>query len=89
MSTDQYANAANSLIAPSADCFAIVPNDTQELSKATKAIYVGTGGTIVLKAVESEDFVTLRNVISGSILDIRVRAIRATGTTAQDIIGLV
>ena len=88
MSIDQYANAANSLIAPSADCFAILPDDTQELSKVTKAIYVGTGGTIVLKAAESDSFVTLRNVIGGSILDIRVRAIRATGTTAQDIVGL-
>ena len=88
MSHDQYANAANSLIAPSADCFAIVPDDTQELAKASKAIYIGTGGNVVLKAVDSEDFVTFRNIVSGSILDIRVRAIRATGTTAQDIVGL-
>lgn len=88
MIDDSFSSAANSLIAPSADCFAIVPNDTQELGQATKAIFVGTGGNIVLKAIHSEDFVTFSNVISGSILDIRVRAISATGTTAQDIIGL-
>jgi hypothetical protein len=88
MINDPFSAAANSLIAPSADCFPIVPDDTQEFGKATKAIFVGTGGDIVLQAIGSEDFVTFRNVIAGSILDIRIRAIRSTGTTAQDIVGL-
>lgn len=54
----------------------------------TKAIFVGTGGDVVLRAVESSGDVTFRNIASGSILDVRVSAIRATGTSAADIVGL-
>lgn len=88
MTEDAFANAANSLISPAQDCFAIVSNDADDLLQATKALYVGTGGDIVLRAVGSQSDVTFRNVVSGSILDIRVCAIRATGTTATDIVGL-
>jgi len=88
MFEDPFASSANSVIAPAADCFAIAASDVSDLAKATKAIFVGTGGTIVLRAVESANDVTFRNVPDGSILDVRVRAIRATGTTADDIVGL-
>lgn len=88
MSDDAFANAANSLISPAHDCFSIVPSDAGNLTKATKAIYVGTGGDIVLRAVGSQNDVTFRNVIGGSILDIRVGAVRATGTSAADLVGL-
>lgn len=89
MLEDPFASSANSLSSPAAECFAITPSDSADLPRATKAIYVGTGGDIVLRAVESDSDVTLRNTIGGSILDIRVRALRDTGTSAQDIVGLV
>ena len=89
MFEDPFESSANSLIAPSSDCFAITPNDTQELSKATKAIYVGSGGDLVVRPVGSSADVTFRNVIGGSILDVRVRAVRETGTSALDIVGMV
>lgn len=88
MPTDPFRHTAASLITPAADCFAIEPQDDGHLPYATKAIYVGTGGDIVLRTVQANSDVAFRNVISGSILDIRVTAIRATGTTAQDIVGL-
>lgn len=88
MVSDKFDSATDSLIAPSTDCFAITPNDSSDVSTATKAIYVGTGGDIALRAIGSNADVTFRNVATGSILDIRVSAIRATGTTAQDIVGL-
>lgn len=89
MLKDPFQNTANSLNAPASNCFAITPDDLQELSQAPKAIYIGTGGDIVLRALDSDEDVVLRNTISGSILDIRIRAVRATGTSAQDIVGLV
>ena len=89
MIDDPFKNAADSLIAPCADCFAITPDDSGDLPRATKAIYVGTGGDIVLRAVGSDEDIVFRNAISGSILDIRVRAVRATGTAAADLVGLV
>ncbi|NJO13929.1 MAG: hypothetical protein HC870_01625 [Rhizobiales bacterium] len=88
MTEDVFSSAANSLTAPALDCFAIVPSDSLDLPKATRAIYIGTGGDVVLRAVGSQAEVTFRNVISGSIIDVRVAAIRATGTSAEDIVGL-
>ena len=52
MPTDPFRNTAASLITPAADCFAIEPQDDAILSSATKAIYVGTGGDIVLRTVQ-------------------------------------
>ena len=54
----------------------------------TKAIYVGGQGDVTLRAIESDADVTFRNVPSGAILDVRTANIRATGTTATDIVGL-
>lgn len=89
MPTDAFSGFADSLISPARGCFAITPSDSSDLAELTRAIYVGTGGNIVLTSARDNGPVTFRNVPSGSILDLRVRAIAATGTTASDIVGLV
>lgn len=86
---DPFENAGKSLIAPCSECFEIAPDDVQELPKATRAIYIGTGGDLVLRSIDSDADVVLKNTISGSILDIRVQAVRATGTSASDLVGLL
>lgn len=88
MIADPFKDTANSLSAPAADCFALNANDSADLPKATKAIYVGVGGDIRIRALDSDSDVTLQGVPSGSILPIRLRALRVTGTTAGNIIGL-
>lgn len=75
-------------MAPAGHCFDIVPSDGVELSEVTKAIYIGSGGDVVLKSLGSTEFVTFRNVPAGFILDVRVRQVKATGTTAADLVGL-
>lgn len=88
MIRDPFSSASDSLIAPAREAFALTPDDSNELTRATKAVYVGTGGDIVLRAVGSESDVALRNVVAGSVLAIRLRAVRATGTTAANLVGL-
>lgn len=88
MSTDPFTATSDSLIAPARIALAIVPSDTTALPMHTKAIYIGTGGDIVLRTVGSSSDVTFRNVAAGSVLALRVSAIRATGTTAEDLVGL-
>jgi hypothetical protein len=88
MQKDPFHNSSGSLIAPSDDCFTIVPDDLLDIARATKAIYIGTGGDVTLRPLRSESDVVFRNLVSGSILDVRVGAVRATGTTASDIVGL-
>lgn len=89
MSFDSFSLIGDSLIAPASRAFAIVPDDAADLPYATKAIYVGSSGDLVLRAIDSVDNVVLRNVVGGSILAIRTAAVRADGTTAGDIVGLV
>lgn len=85
--TDPFTNVADSVSAPATRLVAVVPHDTNPLSDVPKALYVGTGGTIVLAGIAGSD-ATLANVPDGTILPIRARFVRASGTTAQAIVGL-
>lgn len=88
MPFDPFENSSDSLIAPAKSAFTITPDDNADLVGATKAVYVGNSGDIVVRPVDGEDDVTFRNVVAGTVLAIRVRAIRASGTTASDLVGL-
>ena len=88
MYEDAFKSFANSPISPAELCFAIVPNDATNLPQATKAIYVGTGGTVTLVPVRGASPVSFINVQDGSILDVRAMAVHATGTSASNLIGL-
>lgn len=88
MFNDPFKMSVDSPSAPAETCFAVIPNDNTDLPRATKAIYIGQGGDIAVLSVRSEVPVVFRNVPSGAILDVRVQAVRATGTTADHIIGL-
>lgn len=88
MPIDKYEAAIQSVSAPAASCFAITPTDADDLEQATKAIYVGAGGSLTIRTVASEQDVTFVGVAAGSILPIRAVAIRATGTTASGLVGL-
>jgi len=88
MYEDTFKSFSNSPISPAEVCFAIVPADTGNLPQATKAIYVGTGGTVNLVSVGGAAPVSFVNIQDGTILDIRTRAVYATGTTASNLVGL-
>lgn len=88
MLKDDFQAFADSPLAPATQCFAIVPDDAADLPLATKAIFIGQGGDVTLRALNSDTDVLFRNLPDGMILDVRVRAIRAAGTTAADIVGL-
>lgn len=88
MTDDPFALTADSLIAPARHAFPIAPADGVMLTTAARAIYIGSGGDLALRAVGSASDVTLRNVPTGTVLAIRVAAIRDTGTTAADLVGL-
>jgi len=87
MAVDPYQNMLESLSAPSRTPFSITPSDNTELLVIPKRIYVGTGGNVTLRGVESETDVVYKNVDDGVYLNVRPSFIRATGTTAADIIG--
>ena len=88
MSSDPFSDSADSAIAAARAPYPVIPSDSIELAVIPKALYVGCGGTIVLRGSAGDSDVTFRNVPAGSVLDVRVRFVRATGTTATDIVAL-
>lgn len=74
-------------LGPSRRPYAVNPSDTVALEPTPKALYVGTGGTVVLRGTDGDD-VTFKNVASGQVLDVRAKLVKATGTTAADIVAL-
>ena len=76
-----------SLIAPARGADEITPNDDEVLHQTTRSIYVGEAGDV---SVEMADGMTVvfQAVPAGTFLPIRIRRLRATGTTTNAIVGL-
>ena len=87
MGMDRFSGYAASPDSPATEAFAVTPSDTVELPAVTKAIYVGSVGHVTLRPVHASADVIYRNVQTGSYLTVRASHIRATGTTAGDLIG--
>jgi hypothetical protein len=85
---DAFQQLAESTMTPSDNCFAITPDDLNELPYLTKAVYIGSDGDLVACVGDSTTPVTFRNLVAGSVLDIRVRIVKLSGTTAGDLVGL-
>lgn len=67
---------------PATKAVAITPDDSNDLADVTRAIYTGTGGTLVCVLQDDPATVTFTNLPSGCILPCRIRRVKATGTTA-------
>ena len=85
---DRFRNNADSPMAPAARAFAVSPSDVSDLPEATKAIYIGGAGDVTLRPIGNTQDVVFVGLSAGTILDVSASAIRATGTTATDIVGL-
>lgn len=68
--------------------FAITPHDTNKLTSAVRAIYVGGAGNIVLQVPGSTTNITFTAVPVGTILKVNAWRVLATGTTATALVGL-
>jgi len=84
---DTFSLYGDSALAPSRSPYAIVPHDVTELPLVPKGIYVGTGGNVVLRGSDASADVTYRNLADGSYIAVRASHVRATGTTADNLIG--
>lgn len=85
--TDTYPRYDAKVEFPAVDGFAVTPHASNELSFVTRAVYVGTGGSLVVLMSGGTEL-TFANVPDGSLLPLRVKAVRAT-STATNIIGLI
>lgn len=88
MNADKLNEFSDGPTAPARRCFAIVPHATNDLPIVTKALYIGGAGDVMLRSIDGDQDVLFRNLSAGSILDVRVAAVRAAGTTATNLVGL-
>ncbi len=86
--TDDFKHHSATLTSPGVSAFSITPHDTNEIDPVPRAIRVGTGGTLVGRAVGSSADVTFTNVADGETIPVRFKFIRAAGTTCANIVGL-
>lgn len=85
--TNPFSNRAISLNGPATDIAPVTPDDGQALAQVAIALYVETGGTLVITPVHGPDR-TVR-VADHAILPVGVSRVKATGTTATGIHALV
>ena len=88
MPNDAFASYADDADNPARKAFAVTPSDSAEIPILPKALLIGgAGGDLTLQAVDSSVDVTLA-VSAGQLVTIRARFVRASGTTATNIIAL-
>jgi hypothetical protein len=86
--SDLFASQNPGLEAPARQAFAIgTAAYGSALANTTRALYVGTGGTVVAN-MAGGNTVTFANVQDGSILPVRVVSL-GTATSATGIVGLL
>ena len=90
---DPFIYKDDEVSSPARFAFAVTKSDsTNFLSGAglrvPKALYIGTGGDLVVQLVGDAGTVTFKNVGDCTLLPIRAQRVLSTGTTAADIVGL-
>ena len=86
---DNFSQTLDSVSAPATRAAAVVPHDTNPLADIPKALYVGTGGNLTLRGVGGGADALFKNLPDGTVLPVRAHYVRATGTTAADIVALL
>lgn len=84
--TDRYGDLSSNLTSPVSGGFTITPDDSAVLPEATRALYVGLGGSLSVQMLWGASL-TFDNVQTGSVLPIRVTKVLAA-STAGAIVGL-
>ena len=84
---DFFEDYNTGLAAPAEGGAEVTPDDGADLAHVSRALYVGTGGSLRL-TLKSGAVVTLAGVVSGTILPLRACRVWAGGTTAADIVAL-
>jgi hypothetical protein len=86
---DPFKYSSDSVFAPARRSLAITPSDGQPLSQIGKALYIGGGGHVRLRAIDDTEPVLFRNLAAGTVLPVRAAQVYASGTTAVDMVVLL
>jgi hypothetical protein len=73
---------------PARQAVAITPDDDTDLDDPTRGLYVGAAGDVAVILADDSAAVTFTALAAGIVHPLAVKRVRATGTTAEDIIGV-
>jgi len=82
---DEFESAAQSVLTPSENAYAVTPSNTDPLPVTPKYLYVGGAGQVTLRTLDPAADVVFENVPPGGYLYVRASHVRAAGTTATAI----
>ena len=86
--SDAFQGVSDAPFAPATRAIAVTPDDTNPLADVPKGLFVGTGGAIAMRGLNGAADQLWKNVPSGTVLPFRAQYVRATGTTAADMLAL-
>ncbi|KQN76309.1 hypothetical protein ASE90_11710 [Sphingomonas sp. Leaf67] len=86
--SDPFQSFTDSPVGPARTATAVTPSDSAPLLRLPKALYIGGGGDVTLRCVDSSADIVLSAVPGGSVLPVRAQFVRSTGTTATAIVAL-
>ncbi|MDU8943278.1 spike base protein, RCAP_Rcc01079 family [Ovoidimarina sediminis] len=84
---DEFEDYTLSLTSPAVAAVAITPSDSTEMSFATRALYVGSGGDVTVK-LKNGDVVTFRGLQAGVLYPLQIVQVLVSGTTASNMVGI-
>jgi hypothetical protein len=82
-----FENGPTLISAPAMNGFTVTPNDSADLVKACRGIYLGAAGNVKLTTYNG-DILTFVGLVAGIVHPITAVRIWASGTTATSIIAL-
>ena len=84
---DSFDGHIPGLASPASNADAITPDDNNDLSNTTRGLYVGVSGDVVVVTAGGDE-VTFVALAAGVFHPIRAQRIKATNTTATNIVGV-
>jgi hypothetical protein len=83
---DSFATYMDVTFGPARRGEVVTPHNTNSLNFTTKGLYVGSSGDLTVRFIDAVSDTVITGVVAGTILPIRITHIRATGTTANNIL---
>lgn len=84
-----YVDTPSNITGPACGVFAVTPSDSADLTAVTRGLYVGVSGdVVVVPAYGDGTAVTFKTVPAGMILPVMAIRVKATGTTATNILAM-
>jgi hypothetical protein len=87
-STFKLANGVRTLSEPAVNAVAVTPDDNNDLADVTRFLYVGGTGDVTVNMLGTGSAIQLKAVPVGTLLPIWVTRVKATGTSATNLVAL-